>query len=409
MSEFCHSVKTLNSPHSGYLNQQITNQDTPAPSYPLSNCSISQLPSTDEPEFPEFDIQDGFDEISSSDFTNEPVVDLTSTGSQRIAQSLLCSVATVWPLDKDKQQHPVLNETVRSKATESCDSGESVPLTLEKVHISGTGYSSQAKDSASNEGKRSRATKLSSDKRKVSLAKYAASNEGKKTRARRLSSDKGKATNARYAASVSCKVSQAKYAQSDGAKKARARYLSSDKGKAALARYAASDRGKLSLARYAASEKGKARLARYAASYKGKVAHATKNAKSLAYRAALRQGFCEEIARGKGESAANAMKAELSSATGHKAEVKFSKSAGSRKDPASHLSCQPGISRSQHLQPEDLTKYTTKQQEQIIKLKEQIELLEAKIRCLKKLPAKKNGGQVLHCAQPGEWRSGPDP
>ena len=309
---------------------------------------------------------------------------------------MLCSVATVWPLDKDTQQHPVLNETVRSKATESCDSGESVPLTLEKVHISGTGYSSQAKDSASNEGKRSRATKLSSDKRKVSLAKYAASNEAKKTRARHLSSDKGKATNARYAASVSCKVSQAKYAQSDGAKKARARYLSSDKGKAALARYAA-------------SEKGKARLARYAASYKGKVAHATKNAKSLAYRAALRQGFSEEIARGKGESAANAMKAELSSATGHKAEVKFSKSAGSRKDPASHLSCQPGISRSQHLQPEDLTKYTTKQQEQIIKLKEQIELLEAKIRCLKKLPAKKNGGQVLHCAQPGEWRSGPDP
>ncbi|USE36346.1 transposase [Endozoicomonas sp. SCSIO W0465] len=42
----------------------------------------------------------------------------------------------------------------------------------------------------------------------------------------------------------------------------------------------------------------------------------------------------------------------------------------------------------QQLQPEDLLRFITQQQEQIIQLKEQIELLEAEIRRLKKLPAK---------------------
>ncbi|MBO9494944.1 hypothetical protein J7438_12740 [Thalassotalea sp. G20_0] len=42
----------------------------------------------------------------------------------------------------------------------------------------------------------------------------------------------------------------------------------------------------------------------------------------------------------------------------------------------------------QQLQPEDLLRFIAQQQEQIIQLKEQIELLEAEIRRLKKLPAK---------------------
>ncbi|USE38326.1 hypothetical protein [Endozoicomonas sp. SCSIO W0465] len=46
------------------------------------------------------------------------------------------------------------------------------------------------------------------------------------------------------------------------------------------------------------------------------------------------------------------------------------------------------FSEHQQLQPEDLLRFITQQQEQIIQLKEQVELLEAEIRRLKKLPAK---------------------
>ena len=46
------------------------------------------------------------------------------------------------------------------------------------------------------------------------------------------------------------------------------------------------------------------------------------------------------------------------------------------------------FSEHQQLQPEDLLRFITQQQEQIIQLKEQIELLEAEIRRLKKLPVK---------------------
>lgn len=46
------------------------------------------------------------------------------------------------------------------------------------------------------------------------------------------------------------------------------------------------------------------------------------------------------------------------------------------------------FSEHQQLQPEDLLRFITQQQEQIIQLKEQIKLLEAEIRRLKKLPAK---------------------
>ncbi|USE38988.1 transposase [Endozoicomonas sp. SCSIO W0465] len=48
----------------------------------------------------------------------------------------------------------------------------------------------------------------------------------------------------------------------------------------------------------------------------------------------------------------------------------------------------PAFLEHQQLQPEDLLRFITQQQEQIIQLKEQIELLEAEIRRLKKLPAK---------------------
>ncbi len=101
---------------------------------------------------------------------------------------------------------------------------------------------------------------------------------------------------------------RAKYTASEKYKEVRARYLASDKGKANLARsrakYAASDRGK--------EVKAKSR-AKYAASDKGKAKQAIRSARYKAYRAALVKGFSEELAREKGELAANNKKAEISS------------------------------------------------------------------------------------------------
>ncbi|WP_257293771.1 hypothetical protein, partial [Endozoicomonas sp. YOMI1] len=74
-----------------------------------------------------------------------------------------------------------------------------------------------------------------------------------------------------------------------------------------------SDKGKASRARYLSSDKGKASKARYAASDKGKASQALRSEKSKAYRSALKQGLSEELARKKGELAANAKKAKLSS------------------------------------------------------------------------------------------------
>ena len=100
------------------------------------------------------------------------------------------------------------------------------------------------------------------------------------------------------------------------------KYFSSDKGKVAKARYLGSDKGKVSrariMARYAATDKGKmARAksrAKYAASAKGKASKAIGSARFEARRKALKQGFSEEVAKEKGESAAEVKKAELSSA-----------------------------------------------------------------------------------------------
>lgn len=100
------------------------------------------------------------------------------------------------------------------------------------------------------------------------------------------------------------------------------KYFSSDKGKVAKARYLASDKGKVSrariMARYAATGKGRmARAksrAKYAASGKGKASKAIGSARFEARRKALKQGFSKEVAKEIGELAADAKKAELSSA-----------------------------------------------------------------------------------------------
>lgn len=188
-------------------------------------------------------------------------------------------LASVGPLKKDTQQK-TLTETVNFNATKSSRSGESMTLILEEAAISG--------------------------RRKASKSKCYAS-------------EKDKGLRARYNAAVKCREAQARYDASVKRKEARARYLASEKGRQTRARYLASGKGKLSTARsvakYSISEKGKNTRAKYAISEKGKLAQAIRSARSYGYRLAIRQGFSEELAREKGELAADKKRAELSSAS----------------------------------------------------------------------------------------------
>ncbi len=122
---------------------------------------------------------------------------------------------------------------------------------------------------------------------------------------------------AKYKASEKGKLSRARYFRSEKGKASKARYTSSDQGRANNARYNLSDEVKANRAkrhaRHATSAKRKTYLAKYEASDKAKAYKAIRNARSNAYTSAIRKGFSETLAREKGELAAKAKRAELSS------------------------------------------------------------------------------------------------
>ena len=173
-------------------------------------------------------------------------------------------LALIGPLKKDTQQK-VVTETVWFKVTESFLSGESMPIMLQETGPSG--------------------------RCKVVNAKC-------------YLSEKRKPVRVRYDASIGRTLARARYAASEKGKEAGARYLESDEGRLRQARIKA---------KYALSEKGRATMARYRASDQGKFLQAIRNARSYAYRSALRQGVSEELAREKGELAADKKRAALSS------------------------------------------------------------------------------------------------
>ena len=124
-----------------------------------------------------------------------------------------------------------------------------------------------------------------------------------------------KASKAKYNQSDKRKTNRAKYDRSDKCKASKARLRQTQRDKAARARYARSYENYLSQARYSASDKGKRTRAAYTATEKCKTMQAIRSARSNGYRKALRDGFSEEVARKKGELAANKKRAELSLAT----------------------------------------------------------------------------------------------
>lgn len=72
-------------------------------------------------------------------------------------------------------------------------------------------------------------------------------------------------------------------------------------GEADNVKDASSYKRKATQARYSASDKGKQTKARYVKSLKGKVSQIIRSAKLRAYRAAVKNGFSEELARKEGE------------------------------------------------------------------------------------------------------------
>lgn len=273
-------VQIVNSPHVRYINKYVTNQGMPTstPRF-LNDFFISYSPSTeDKPPFPGFYLQADLDAIVPCDVTRTAADDFTKTdltprSSQRIAQQLpsqnalvsfaqLSSrpVAVVDPLNTAAQQQ-ACKETGWLKLTEPSGSGEPLLVSPKDDCTFEKGMPKQAK----------------------SKAKYATSD------------DKRRANRARSAA----------------------KHATTDKGRSSGALYAKTDRGKASRAKYAKSQKGRANnsrcSARYAKTAKGMKIKAICNAKSNAYKAALKKGFSEKVAREKGELAANAKKAELSS------------------------------------------------------------------------------------------------
>ncbi len=258
------------------------NQGMPSSLRSLDDFSISQLPSPEnESVLPQLSLED-FDQALSCDFSREPVdddsafTDLTLTNVQPIAQKfplsnslLSCSqpssrpVAMIDPLIKDTHEQ-ITTETTEFNAPESSGSVEPLPLTLSVAH-------------------------QQTDEKKASFA------PGKRRSAQKAyrKTVKGRAVQKAYRECGKGRAAKREY---------NTKYFASDKGKAARAKYFASDKGKAARAK---------KDARYAATVKGKVTRAISNAKSNAYRSALNKGFSEKEARKKGESAADAKKAEL--------------------------------------------------------------------------------------------------
>ncbi|MBO9496467.1 hypothetical protein J7438_20625 [Thalassotalea sp. G20_0] len=260
----------------------MINQDMPSSLRSLDDFSISQLPSPEnESVLPQLSLED-LDQVLSCDFSREPVdddfafTDLTLTNVQLIAQKFSLSnsllsfsqpssrpVAMIDPLIKDTHEQ-ITTKTTEFTAPESSGSVEPLPLTLSVAH-------------------------QQTDEKKASFA------PGKRRSAKKTyrETEKGRAVQKAYR-----ECGKGLAAKS----KCNAKYFASDKGKVARAKYFASDKGKAARAK---------NDAKYAATVKGKVTRAISNAKSNAYRSALKKGFSEKEARKKGESAANAKKREL--------------------------------------------------------------------------------------------------
>ena len=259
---FGYSVQMLDSNDSGYLGLQVANQG--APQHTINDSSIFYSPSTENllPS-PELTTQKCPDEIIPEYFSDEfesfgnVPFPDSATTDSQHAVRPPCSTVTVVALNKDAR-HQLATDTVTITATESFRSD--LPLAPAKTCISRVGRACEG-------------TRVTSEKIRNRRARYLASGKGKI---------------------------------------ARARYLASYKGKIARARYLASDKARKSRAKS---------CAKHFAFDEGRLMPTTSYARIKAYRKALQKGFSKDLAREKGQIAADKKRAELLSASSPGASV----------------------------------------------------------------------------------------
>lgn len=243
LSGFGYSVQMLGSDDSGYINQQVTHQEMADPSCSLGDYSILHLSSIgDFVVLPKSVLPKDPDEtVPGYFFESESVDDLECTDSTPTDQQQTARVPRCLTTEPLNKETPQPVATETDKFAAPESVVSSAPAT--KANVLATGDSSQAN----------------------------------------------------YANSLRRRMTQAKY-------------IGSVKGKKNRAQYNASARAKMSRANYVATEKGRlSKLkcqAKYLSSTKGRMSRAISNARSGAYRTALKQGYCEELAREKGELAA---------------------------------------------------------------------------------------------------------
>ena len=259
---FGYSVQMLDSIDSGYLGLQVANQG--APQRTINDSSIFYSPSIEIllPS-PELTTQKYPDEIIPEYFSDESEsvgnVPFPDSAATDSQQAVQppCSTATVVALNRDAR-HQLATDTVTTIATESFRSD--VPLAPAKTCIS-------------RESKACEGTCVTSEKSRSRRVRYIASGKGKI---------------------------------------ARARYLASGKGKIARARYLASDKARKSRAKSGA---------KHFAFDEGRLMPITSYARIKAYRKALQKGFSKDLAKEKGQIAADKKRAELLSASSPGASV----------------------------------------------------------------------------------------
>ncbi|MBO9480585.1 hypothetical protein [Salinisphaera sp. G21_0] len=258
-------VQIVHSPHARYINNYVTNQGMPTSTRrSLNDFSISYLLSTEnKPPFPGFYVQADLVAIVPCDVTRKAAdnftkKDLTPRSSQQIAQQLPSKNASVSFSQSSWSPAAVVDPWNTATQQQACK--ETGWLKVTEPYDSGEPLLVSRKGVCTFERRRPNQAK-----------------------------------------------SKAKYATSEKRREAHAR---------SAAKHAKTDKGKASRAKYAKSQKGRANnnrcVAKYVQTAKGKAIKAICNARSNAYRAALKKGFSEKVAREKGELAANAKKAELS-------------------------------------------------------------------------------------------------
>ncbi len=350
------SVQTLESPSPAYVSQPDAVQNNAYSVNPLNQYDVA--PSTSESNFISSDnlvnfplyelvVYLGTNETASNELSytelnaptdTSPLLQGESCGetSVNFSQSSWRPVAIVNPQQEAQTEaesvNPLLTSSkgkaAQARAKAKYEQSPARKAAKDKYEQSPAGKAARAKYQQSPAGKAAKDKYEQSPAGKAARAKYQQSPAGKAAQAKYQQSPAGKAAKDKYEQSPAGKAARAKYqksyqqspagkaakdkyAQSPAGKAARAKYQQSPGRKAAQAKYHQSPAGKAARAKYQQSPAGKAARAKYQQSPAGKAAHAIRAARYNAFKKELAISGNEEIARQKGEEAAERKRLSL--------------------------------------------------------------------------------------------------